>query len=64
MLGNPFYTTTTNHGSKKGKQLSCFNGCIRRCRGIELIGIFKLSLLSKHINKNQLDFIGMTALLF
>ena len=51
MQGNPFYTTTMNRGSKKEKATF---GAYDGPEVCELIGIFMLSLLSKHINKNHI----------
>ena len=56
MPENPFYTTTTNEPwVKKGE--SNFDVSMRGYYGAEvceLIGIFMLSLLSKHINENHI----------
>ena len=55
MQGNPFYTTTRNRGSKKEKVTLMFSmGAYDGAEVCELIGIFMLSLLSKHINKNHI----------
>ena len=56
MPANPFYTATTNEPwVKKGE--SNFDVSMRGYDGAEvweLIGIFMLSLLSKHINENHI----------
>ena len=56
MQGNSFCTTTTNRESKKEK--ATFNVSMRAYDGakvFELIGIFMLSLLSKHSNSNHIE---------
>ena len=55
MQRNPFCITATNRDLKKGE--SNFDITVRTYDGAEvceLIGIFMLSLLSKHINKNHI----------
>ena len=56
MQRNPFCITATNRDLKKGE--SNFDITVRTYDGAEvcvLIGIFMLSLLSKHINKNHIE---------
>ena len=56
MPRNPFCITATNRDLKKGE--SNFDITVRTYDGAEvceLIGIFMLSLLSKHINKNHIE---------
>ena len=56
MQRNPFCITATNRGLKKGE--SNFDITMRTYDGAEvceLIGIFMLSLLSKHINKSHIE---------
>ena len=56
MQGNSFCTTTTNRESKKEK--ATFNVSMRAYDGakvLELIGIFMLSLLSKHSSSNHIE---------
>ena len=59
MQGNCFYIAKTNRGSKKEKatfdiRMEAFDGA-EIC---QLIGIFMLSLLSKHINMNHIGLYG------
>ena len=58
MEGNSFYITTTNCRSKKEKKtlMSAYIliGAYDGAEVCELIGIFMLSILSKHINKNYM----------
>ena len=55
MQVNPFYITMTNHGSKKGKVIFDVTiGIYDVFEIFELIGIFMMSLLSKHVNKDHI----------
>ena len=53
-----------NRWSKGETNFDVTMGAFDRAEICKLIGTFMLSLLSKHINKNHMGYIGMTALLF
>ena len=54
MQENSFYITTMNRGSKKEKATLMLQWANDGAEICELIGIFMLSLLSEHINKNHI----------